>query len=264
MRRASPVSGLAVPSLKPIRLRGVPEGRGGDTKPSMRQRTCISPRVCRATSRRACATVSGWSAQSWSIRSPWHQASSGSSSGKTSIGRSLRGRREARPKRSSKSEAPTATVAVSPSAGTTGPSTPESGSGAEMPSGSGTPPAVRNRRRSVRVRSRVVSSARSRAVTSKEVNTAWRWRGVRMPAWWAPWKAIVCPSGRADTGSSSARATAPTPPAPTAAPAAPATRARWRKDRRRTPDGAVPAGSASPWGGVRVGSVVMRSSVRRR
>ncbi|SKV03518.1 Uncharacterised protein [Mycobacteroides abscessus subsp. abscessus] len=50
---ASSDTGLAVPSLNPNRLRPVPDGRGGELYPSMRQRICRSPRTARVISRNA-------------------------------------------------------------------------------------------------------------------------------------------------------------------------------------------------------------------
>ena len=85
------VSGLDVPSLNPIRLRGVPEGRGGELNPSIRQRTCIPPLVFLVMSRNACSTVSVFGAAISSSRSPWHQAGSRSSLGNVRIAVSLAG-----------------------------------------------------------------------------------------------------------------------------------------------------------------------------
>ena len=56
-----------------------------------------------------------------------------------------------------------------------------------MPTGGGVPPAVRNRARSVIVRSRSVSSARPSAVTLNETTTVCRCGWGRMPAWCRPW-----------------------------------------------------------------------------
>ena len=47
-----------MPSLKPSRFRGTPVGRGTLTKPSMRHRGCMAPRVYLVMSRRAWMTVS--------------------------------------------------------------------------------------------------------------------------------------------------------------------------------------------------------------
>ena len=137
--------------MKPIRLRGVPDGRGGEPKASTRQRGCIA-RGCGGAGRAgACSTVSGCGAAIISIRSPWHRSGSRSSSGKVPIVVSRRGCLPCSPNRSSNRLAPTDTVTVSPSAGSSGPSTPESDGGLAMPTSGGRPPVQRKRARSVSV-----------------------------------------------------------------------------------------------------------------
>ena len=215
MSLARRVSGLAIPSLNPIRLRGVPAGRGGLEKPSMRHSGCITPRVCRVRSRSACSTVSVLPALSCTLRSPPHCAGSRSSLGKVRIAVSPAGLRAASPYRSSNREAPTPTVIVSPSGTTVGPSTPESAGGAPIPSGGGVPPAVRKRARSVSVASRPASSARLAAVTVKAVTMVRRAGLARMPGWCGPW------NGTAGSTPAQPSPASPGPPgADSAAPAA--------------------------------------------
>ena len=108
----------------------------------------------------------------WSS-SPARRAGSRWSFGNVRIGVSTTRQRAVSPYRSSKSEAPTPTVTVNPSAGTSGPSTPESVGGAPIPASGGVPPAVRNRIRSVRVRNRSVSSPRSAASRSSATSAAY-------------------------------------------------------------------------------------------
>jgi hypothetical protein len=82
-------------------------------------------------------------------------------------------------------------VTVSPSAGTTGPSTSLSAGGWLTPRFGGVPPAVRNRALVVTVCSRPASAALPDAIESKaatQVNGCLAdGPGVRMPAWFAPW-----------------------------------------------------------------------------
>ena len=78
--------------MNPIRFRGtVPVGRGGLAKPSIRQLTCMPPRVFLAMSRSACRTVSAFPALSCRIRSPPHWAGSRSSLGNDRHRRQARG-----------------------------------------------------------------------------------------------------------------------------------------------------------------------------
>jgi hypothetical protein len=84
--------------MNPIRFRGtVPAGRAGDVKPSIRQLTCMPPRVFLAMSRSAWITVSALPADSCRIRSPPHWAGSRSSLGNAVIGTSRAGRTAASP-----------------------------------------------------------------------------------------------------------------------------------------------------------------------
>ena len=70
---ASVTSGLAMPSLKPMQVaRACPAGPRRAGKPSIRHRTCMPPRVCRAMSRSACSDRVRLSAHSCRLRSPWH------------------------------------------------------------------------------------------------------------------------------------------------------------------------------------------------
>ncbi len=102
--------------------------------------------------------------------------------GNVRIGVRWSGRRSASPNRPSNSDAPTPTVTVSESEGTVGPTMPLSDGGAVLPRSTGTPPAVRNRARSVMVRSSSARPARSGAITSKDANIAAVGGGVTIPA----------------------------------------------------------------------------------
>ena len=72
--------------MNPSRLRGVPSGRGGLTKPSTFHLGCMAPRVCLVMSRSACATVSASAAPIWMLRSPCSCAGSRLSLGKGAHG----------------------------------------------------------------------------------------------------------------------------------------------------------------------------------
>jgi hypothetical protein len=64
------VSGLVMPSLKPIQSRGMPTGRGGNRNPSTRYRSRMPPPVLARTSNIACPTVSRRPAHSCTSKSP--------------------------------------------------------------------------------------------------------------------------------------------------------------------------------------------------
>ena len=166
----------------------MPDGRGGEAKPSIFQRSSMKSLVCLVMSLIAWWIVSGWFAHSWTSRSPSSHASLGESLGKMGIRLSLFGWLFDRPKRSSNSDDPADSVTVSPSAGTTGPRTSLSDGGWWTPKLAGVPPAVRNRARVVIVWS---SPGSPSAVTSKaatQVNACFAaGPGVRTPDWWAPW-----------------------------------------------------------------------------
>ena len=90
-RRAAPASAVssaltfAVPSLKPIRLRGVTWAVEVDEvrpKPSCDQRTRAVPNAARVRLRTACIATCGSSAHAWTRRSPSERAGSRLSPGK--------------------------------------------------------------------------------------------------------------------------------------------------------------------------------------
>ena len=108
---------LAVPSLKPIRLRGVAwalEVVDVRPKPSCDQRTVTSPRPMRARLRTAWKATCGSFAQAWTQRSPPERSASSASPGRSGSSLSFAGRYFARPKRSrlSNSDAPKPKVTV--------------------------------------------------------------------------------------------------------------------------------------------------------
>ena len=155
------------------------------------------------------------------------------------------GLRSARPKRPSNNEAPTPTVTVRPSGTTVGPRIPESEGGAPAPVGVGIPPVARKRERSVRVWSRLSTSLRFPAVTSKASTRVCRCGGGKMPVWYVPsngtggsrpcGSAGPVTAGTADPAAadrSAARAARTSPATPIATPTAPAPIALRRKDRR--------------------------------
>ena len=255
-----------MPSLKPSRLRWAPVGRGAFWKPSMRHLICMAPRVCLAMSRSACRTTSWRSPQICSERSPWHSAAFRLSLGKVRMGVRRSGLALASPYRSSKSEAPTPTVTVSASAGTSGPRMPLSDGGAPTPRSAGAPPAVRKRARSVMVRSRSARSARLSAMTSRETKAAAAGCGVRMPAWWAPWKG-TCPARRRCPPRAPrwrpAWLSAKPPPARTA-PAAPAPRAVLTNERRPAGQPPCGAGVSAGMSGFPSGRAADRAACIRR
>ena len=80
--------------------------------------------------------------------------------------------------------APTPTVRVSPSAGTTGPRIPESEGGLATPRSGGVPPAVRNRAWVVTSWNSSAELGGDWATTSKATKTAAGGLGVVIPAWW--------------------------------------------------------------------------------
>ena len=104
-----------MPSLKPMRLRGVSCARLVDEvrpKPSCDQRTVTAPRPMRARLRTAWKATCGSSAHACTQRSPPLRARSSSSPGSAGRSRSGAGRWPASPKRSSKSDGPSPKVTV--------------------------------------------------------------------------------------------------------------------------------------------------------
>ncbi len=188
MADAWDVSGFAIPSMKPIKLRGVPAGRGGLLKPSICQRGCIAPRVCFVMSRKACKTVSASFAQIWTLKSPWHRAVSRLSLGKLSIVINVAGLEEIRPKRSSNKLAPMPNMKATERDGTLGPRIPLSSAGAAGPSFWGKPPLYKSRIRLVSARSRSRSSARVSAMTSNATIAVYGVGSLSTASWCSPSK----------------------------------------------------------------------------
>ena len=108
---------LLVPSLKPIRLRGVvcpAPVADARPNPSCDQRSTAVPRAARTRLRTAWNTTCGSSAQAWMHRSPPLISSRITASpGMVPSGFSAAGSWSASPNRSSNSEAPKPTVMVS-------------------------------------------------------------------------------------------------------------------------------------------------------
>lgn len=159
-------------------------------KPSCSQRSWAAPRASRARLRTAWKATCGSSAHAWMQRSPSELAGSSSSPGSGPSGRSLLGRRAARPKRSlppsSKTVAPSPKVIVS-LAGASPTASPVSSGGA---AGGSLPPivfaTVSRAAASVQVRSRSWSSLARSSVRSKAPKTSRSWAGVAIPAWCSP------------------------------------------------------------------------------
>ena len=117
---ASSALRFAVPSLKPMRLRGVACARLVDDvrpNPSCDQRTVTTPRPIRARLRTAWKATCGSSAHAWTQRSPPLRAGSSSSPGSGGSGASAGGRWAASPKRASNSAGPNPNVTVSRAGG---------------------------------------------------------------------------------------------------------------------------------------------------
>ena len=164
------VSGLAIPSLKPIRLRGVPGGPGRageavDAPAHLHAAAGVPGDVAECVQDRVRAARAELEAQVAAALSGVEVVV-----GERVIAMRPAGLRVARPYRSSNRVDPTPTVTVRPSGTTVGPSIPESDGGPPIPTCGGTPPVVRKRARAVRVRSRSVSSPgspRSRRRTAR-------------------------------------------------------------------------------------------------
>src|SRR5690349_4486904 len=232
--RSSSVSSslrLAVPSLKPNRLRGVACVFDVDDvrpKPSCDQRTLTTPMPIRARLRIACTATCGSLAQACTHRSPPEMVGSSRSPGKCGRSASAGGRLSAMPKRSlpvasRNSVGPKPTVMVSPEGGSPSASPVSSGGASGMPPTApispASCPAVILAAAAVQSFSRLTSRSRSLVTTSNATKCNRSWAGVTMPAWCSP----VNGTAPATACDSSANASLTTAPPTAAAPATPAT-----------------------------------------
>ncbi len=183
---------LAVPSLKPSRLRAVTcsvEVEEVRPNPSCAQRIATVPNPIRARLRIACTATCGSWAQAWTHRSPLLRSGSRLSAGKWGSSRSAAGWRSARPKRSlpsfSKRVGPNPKVRVRPAA-LSPRASPVSAGGASYGATTALPtglPAVISRAASVQLFSIATSCSRESVVTSNEAKCSRSWAGVVIPAW---------------------------------------------------------------------------------
>src|SRR6185437_4829130 len=231
---------LRVPSLKPIRLRGVcccapvAEVR---PKPSCVHRVTTVPRPSRARLRTAWNATWGSLAQAWMPMSPPERAGSSISPG--SAGRSAKaaGRRAASPKRPSNSDGPNPTVTVKcPGSSPTASPVSAGGISSACESPGTIAPTVIAAAAAVHVFSMSTRPSRRSVVTSNAAKASRSWMSVVIPAWWAPWKGTVC------FGATAALVAQPASPTPAAlmipSPATP-------PSRRRRDSRPVNAGSMS-------------------
>src|SRR4051812_5493031 len=219
---------LRVPSLKPIRLRGVcASGVVEDVlpKPSCDHLMTTLPKPIRARLRIACTATCGSSAHAWTHRSPPLRFLSRLSPANRGRSTSASGRWSARsnfPKR----EGPKPIVSVSRDGLRPSASPVSSGGASARPPYAPSPtalPAVIRRAAAVQSLSICTNSARSSVVTSNAAKCSRSCTGVAMPAWWAPWNSTAAPASAAvGSMSSPVRVIATAPPAAAAPSASPA------------------------------------------
>ena len=255
-RRAASSSAtrLLVPSLKPIRLRGVTCALSVldvRPKPDCDQRSTTLPRPMRVRLRIAWNATCGSLAHACTTRSPPLRAGSISSPAKTGRSTSASGRCACSPKRStpsrSKSVAPNPNVTVSDAALRPSLSPVSSGgaSGSVLSSPTGRPAVMR---RAARVHSRSMStrSFLSLVVTSNDAMSNLSCAGVTMPAWCGPWNGTI-PSSTDAAAGGAARTSVPRVVAVATSAPAPAAPATPRNRRRLTaPAPLMCSRSASP------------------